>query len=235
MEKIFFCVIIIFISHLSEAQVKQRSVKTEFYTGVGYKFVYLTDPLARNAYPFFQFSKGDFLKEINGVFGVTIDQKYGIELSPAYLFTNSLSSDGFNFTDNSGTRFYVPVQTRLFAVPVNLRFKYYPFSKGYSATLSKMYFGVGGGAMYIEEEITSQIYTDNTRLNFITSRNAKESMWTSNYEILVGIGNFSKIGYGFELSYRIVPLKQLQTKALITEIASNFSSVNFAANIIFSF
>jgi hypothetical protein len=60
-------------------------------------------------------------------------------------------------------------------------------------------------------------------------------MWTSNYEILVGIGNFSKIGYGFELSYRIVPLKQLQTKALITEIASNFSSVNFAANIIFSF
>ncbi|MEO8665182.1 MAG: hypothetical protein ABI462_06775 [Ignavibacteria bacterium] len=235
MKKIFCLLVMILICDHSSAQVKRRSVSSEFYTGVGYKFVFLTNPDARDAYPFFQLSNGDFLKEIDGYFGVTINGKYGIELSPAYLFTNALNSDGFSFTDNLGTRFYVPVDTRLFAVPINLKLKFYPFASGKSETFSKMYFGIGGGAMYIEEEVTSQIYTDDTRFNYIGTRHYDESSWTSNYEILLGIGNFSKIGYGFELSYRIVPLKHLNNKPLITDVASNFNSVNLSANIIFSF
>lgn len=231
MMSIFVIVLIILFSSSSYSQIKQRSVSTSVYIGIGYKFVFLTNKDARDAYPFFQLSNGDFLKEIDGVFGVTIDEKYGIEFSPAYLFTNSLSSDGFYFNDS----FFVPAQTRLFALPINIRFKYYPFAENYGSSVSKIYFGVGGGPIYINEEITNQIYDNENRLIYYRARTSETDFWTSNFELMAGIGSFSKIGYGFELSYRVVPLKQSRAKPLVTEIVNNFSSINFSANIIFSF
>lgn len=237
MKKILLILILIIISAgASFGQIKQRANNTEFYLGFGYKFVFLTNPDARNSYPFFQLSSGDFLKEIDGYFGAKVNQKFGVEFSPAYLFTNAVNSDGFYFTDvTNGTRFYVPVQTRLFAVPLNIRFKYFPFPQNYSSVLGQFYFGGGGGAMYATEEITSQIYSDETRFNYLTSRSYKESFWTSNFEMMIGIGSFAKIGYGFELSYRFVPLKHLNDKPLVTATASNFNSINFSANVFFSF
>lgn len=235
MKKIFFLILTLFAFNISYSQIKQRTVNTAVYAGLGYKFVFLTNPSARNAYPFFQLSSGDFLKEIDGIFGVTINESYAVELAPAYLFTGAVSSDGFYFTNAGVTQFYEPIQTRLFALPLNIKFKYYPFAKNYTSTLSKFYFGAGGGALYINEEVTSRIYSDENRSNYLGAVNAKSNSWTSNYEMFVGIGSFSKIGYGFELSYRFVPLKENKTKPLITEIVSNFNSVNLAANIIFTF
>lgn len=235
MKKLFLCLVAIYISNVCFSQVKKRSTDVSLYTGVGYKFVFLTNPQARNAYPFFQLSRGDFLKEIDGFFGLMIDDKYAVELAPAYLFTNALSSDGFFFTDNNGRRFYLPQQTRLFALPINLRFKYFPFAKNYKSSWSKFYFGAGGGAMYTNEEITNQIYTDETRISYLGARTSENNFWTSNFEFLLGINSFSKIGYGFELSYRYVPLNQSKTNPLITSLVGNFSSINFAAKIIYTF
>lgn len=231
MKKLLFIFLLLVICSNVYSQVKKRSTSVSVYTGIGYKFVFLTDPAARDAYPFFQLSKGDFLKELDGFFGVTIDEKYAVEFSPAYLFTNSVSSDGFNFRDT----FFLPQQTRLFALPLNLRFKYFPFVKKYSSALSKVYIGVGAGAIYVNEEITNSLYKDNSRLNYIRAQTYKNNFWTSNYEILLGINSFSKIGYGFELSYRFVPLNQPQTIPLITSLAGNFNSANFVANIVFTF
>jgi len=229
MKKLLFIFLFFIFCSNAFSQVKTRSTSVSFYTGVGYKFVFLTNPMARDAYPFFQLSHGDFLKEIDGFFGVTIDERYSVEISPAYLFTNSVnSSDGFNFLDT----FYLPQQTRLFALPLNVRFKYFPFVKNYASTLNKVYIGVGAGAMYINEEITNQLSKNNS---FITTRTYENSFWTSNYEVLVGINSFSKIGYGFELSYRFVPLNQPHTIPLITSLAGNFNSANFVANIVFIF
>lgn len=238
MRKLFlFLLLLLFlVSDVSISQIKQRSSSINVYTGIGYKFVFLTDPDASDAYPFFQLSNGDFLKEINGFFGVTLNEQYGIEFSPSYLFTNTLGSDGFYYDNGVTRRFYEPAQTRLAAIPVNLRFKFYPFAKNYSSSLSKMYLGFGGGMMYINEEITSQIYEDEGELNYLGIRTAEDSFWTHDFEFLLGIGSFSKIGFGFELSYRLVPLDDaIESNPLITYIASNFNSINLAANIVFSF
>ncbi len=217
------------------SQVKHRTADETVYMGIGYKFVFLTNQTARDAYPFFQLSNGDFLKEIDGFLGVTINEKYGVEFSPSYLFTNSVSSDGFYYSANSNRRFYVPTETRLFALPLNIKFKYYPFADNYSSSLSKLYFGIGGGGMYISEEILSRIYSDDTQLNYIGAVDAENNFWTSNFEFDIGISSFSKIGYGFELSYRVVPLNQSGAYPLISSLASNLNSVNLSLKIIYSF
>ncbi len=236
MKKIILILFIFLFSGSSYSQIKQRSLSTNVYTGIGYKFVYLTDPDASDAYPFFQLSNGDFLKEIDGFLGVILNESYCVEFAPSYLFTNKNGNEGFYFGEGSSRYYYVPSQTRLSAVPLNLRFKYYPFAKNYSSTLSKMYFGIGAGMMYVSEEITSKVYTDDTEFNYLYARTADNDFWTGDYEFLLGVGSFSKIGFGFELSYRLVPLNNTSdNKPLISYIASNFNSINFAANIIFSF
>ncbi len=221
----------------SFSQIKQRSQSTNVYTGIGYKFVFLTDPDANDTYPFFQLSNGDFLKEIDGFLGVTLNETYGIEFSPAYLFTNTYGGgDGFYYDNGVNNRFYVPVQTRLTSVPLNVRFKFYPFAKNYSSTFNKVYFGIGGGMMYVSEEITSDFYADESESLFLGTRTADDSFWTHDFEFLIGVGSYSKIGFGFELSYRLVPLDNAaESNPLISYIASNFNSINLAANIIFSF
>jgi hypothetical protein len=88
----------------------------------------------------------------------------------------------------------------------------------------------------VSEEITSRVYSDDTEFNYLYARTADNDFWTGNYEFLIGTSSFSKIGFGFELSYRLVPLNNTtDSKPLISFIASNFNSVNLAANIIFSF
>lgn len=236
MKKIILIFLIFLFSGISYSQIKQRSLSTNVYTGIGYKFVYLTDPDASDAYPFFQLSNGDFLKEIDGFLGVIFNESYCAEFAPSYLFTNKNGNEGFYFGEGSSRYFYVPSQTRLSAIPLNLRFKFYPFAKNYSSTLSKVYLGIGAGMMYVSEEITSKVYTDDTEFNYLYARTADNDFWTGDYEFLLGVGSFSKIGFGFELSYRLVPLNNnSDNKPLISYIASNFNSVNFAANIIFSF
>ena len=87
----------------------------------------------------------------------------------------------------------------------------------------------------MDEEITSQIYIDEFTSSYLGAVTAQNSFWTTDYEILLGIGSFSKIGFGFELSYRFVPLNNTTSKPLVSYLASNFNSVNLAANIILSF
>lgn len=235
MKKIFIALLFFFLTGNLFAQIKQRSLSTNVYTGIGYKFVFLTDPDANDAYPFFQLSNGDFLKEIDGFLGVTFSEMYGLEFAPSYLFTNKNGNEGFYFGTGASRYFYVPYQTRLSAVPLNLRFKFYPFAKNYASSLSKVYVGFGAGMMYVNEEITSKVYSDDTEFNYLYARTAENDFWTGDYEFLLGTSSFSKIGFGFELSYRLVPLNNTESKPLISYIASNFNSVNLAANIIFSF
>ncbi len=236
MKKLFLIIIFIgFSASLSFSQIKERNSSSSIYTGFGYKFVFLTNSVARNAYPVFQLSNGDFLKEIDGYLGATFYEKFGVEFSIGYLFTNSVDSDGFYFTDSNGKRFYVPVNTRLFGLPMSLRLKYYPFSKNYSSSLSKFYFGGGGGAIFIDEEITNEIYADDNQFNYLGARTYKDEFWAATFEFYVGIGSFSKIGYGFELGYRFIPLNKSLAKPLITNIASNFNSLNLNANVLFTF
>lgn len=89
--------------------------------------------------------------------------------------------------------------------------------------------------MYIDEQITNQVYSENSRINYLGTYTYKNDFWTPDYEILLGINSFSKIGFGFELSYRFVPLNQSRVNPIISSVADNFNSINFTANIIYSF
>ncbi|MBV6479065.1 MAG: hypothetical protein HGGPFJEG_01826 [Ignavibacteria bacterium] len=234
--KIFLNIVLLLICLTdSQSQIKQRSSSISYYTGIGYKFVILTNPTASDAYPFFQLSDGDFLKELDGFFGVTINEIFALEFSPSYLFTNKQSSDGFYFQDNNGLRFYYPVDSRLNAIPLNLTFKLFPFAKNYSSFLNKMYLGGGGGFIYFNEETTNQIYDNESQTGYLGARTYKNDFWTSNFEVTLGISSFSKIGFGFEVNYRFVPLDNKHDKPLVTSLAGNFNSVNLSANIIYTF
>lgn len=235
MTKIISVLILFIISQNTFAQIKERSSSSSVYAGMAYKFVYLTDKTVEDAYPFFQLNSGDFMKELDGFIGITFNERYTLEFSPAYLFTNSTGNNGFYFTENSERLFYYSQQTRLNALPLNGRIKFHPFAKTGNNTLEKMYFGLGAGAMYINEEMSNQIFTDESRSDYRGIKTFSNDFWTINYEILLGIASFSKIGVGFELSYRFVPLNQNKSKPLITSVAANFNSANLAANIIYTF
>lgn len=236
MKKYLLIVLIIFISSNSFSQIKSRSDNINYYAGIGYKLVFLTDNTARNAFPFFQLSSGDFMKEITGQFGAVFNEIIAAEFAPAYMFTTSYSTDGFYYTGAvNGRRFYVPTDSRLFALPLNLKVKVFPQGKNYTSFLNKVYLSAGAGMMYFSEEIIAQVYTDDINYNYIGSARADDEFWNFNYEFAIGLASYSKIGYGFELSYRIVPLDNDVNKPLITTISSNFNSVNLSANIVFSF
>ncbi|HMQ68494.1 MAG TPA: hypothetical protein PKA90_01520 [Ignavibacteria bacterium] len=235
MKKIIIIVLLLLVPVISRSQIKQRSMKQNVYVGIGFKLIWLTDPQASDAYPFFQLSGGDFLKEIDGIIGITLNEQYGFEFSPGYLYSNALNNDGYYYDSETERRFYVPTQSRFYTIPLNAKFKYYPFAKNYSSSFSKMYFGIGAGPMYINEEITGQIYSDEGQV-FIGNRSASDNFWTGNYEIMIGTGSFSKIGFGFEVSYRFVPLPHdVKSNPLITSLATNFNSINLTGNILFSF
>jgi hypothetical protein len=236
MKKILIVIVILLLSDYSISQVKSRTTVTSLYAGIGYKFVFFTGSITSNAYPLFQFSNGEFLREINGFFGVSINNKYAIEFNPSYLYSNTANSDGFYFTESNRQRlFYVPEQSRLLAVPLLARFKFFPFSENYKSTTSKMYLGIGGGAIYINEEVVNFIYPDQSSFNTLGAATYENDFWSQNYELFVGINSFSQIGYGFEVSYRLIPLNQNKSKPLISSVSGNFNSINLSANIIFSF
>jgi len=227
MKKYILTALILFISSNSFSQIKSRSDNINYYAGIGYKLVFLTDNTARNAFPFFQLSSGDFMKEITGQFGAVFSETIAAEFAPAYMFTTSYSTDGFYYTGAvNGSRFYVPTDSRLFALPLNLKVKVFPQGKNYTSFLNKVYLSAGAGI---------QVYTDDINYNYIGSARAEDEFWNFNYEFAIGLASYSKIGYGFELSYRVVPLDNDVNKPLITTISSNFNSVNLSANIIFSF
>ncbi len=131
--------------------------------------------------------------------------------------------------------FYVPNTTSFMALPVNLKAKYYPFTKDMISHMSNFYLGFEAGMTYIKEEMNNYIYTDNTMTNFLKAEIEKNSFWKPDFAISVGYGSTAKFGYGFEASYRFIPLDGNSTLPLTTSMAKDMNSVNLTAKLIFSF
>lgn len=240
--KLFFLILALtfFVFDLS-AQIKKRSDASAYYTGAGYKFIYFTDSEARTAYPFFDLSSQAFAKELSGFFGVILNEQYAVELSPSYIFSNDYGGDddqdmGFYFGSGSDQKYYVPVDASMYALPVNIRGKYFPFGKDYSSPFNQLYFGAGAGPMYISEEMSHKVYEDESRLDYLFPATGGQSFWTYNVEFIAGLAAVSTFGVGFDISYRIVPLSSVKDKKpLVTSIADNFNSFNAAINVIYRF
>jgi hypothetical protein len=129
----------------------------------------------------------------------------------------------------------LPNNADLFALPINVNIKFYPFTSDLLSPVSNLYIGFGGGAMYISEEFDNQIYSDNTLTSFVGYQKSKNNFWNENLLLMVGFNSPARFGYAVELGYRLVPLKGKKDKPLTTSIASNFNSVNLTFKAIFSF
>lgn len=237
-------ILFLMLSFVSESvsQIKQRSQSKVIYTGAGYKFVLFTDGDAQEAYPFFDFTSQAFVKEVDAFIGVVIGESVALEFSPSYMFSNDYGggeSDevgGFSFSSNGTSRFYVPTSSHLYAIPINIRAKYFPFSRDYSSAFNMFYIGGGGGPVFISEEMEQRVYSDDSRLDYLGATRNEDSFWTYNIEAIAGIATVPKFGIGFELCYRLIPLSSASgNKPLITSIADNFNNVDFALNIIYKF
>ena len=238
--KLFFLalVIICFANSYSDsfAQVKTRE-SSQAYVGVGYSFVIFTNSDMTDSYPLFG-SSGDFLKEVNFFGGIRVSRSLALELSPSIMFSNTSNSKGFYYGNPSVAgrdSFYVPNTTSFLSLPINLKVKYYPFTKDMISQISNFYVGFEAGMVYVKEEFNNYVYTDNTMSRFARSQTDKNSFWKPDFGISIGFGSTAKFGYGFEASYRFISLEGDRKYPLTTSLAKDMNSVNLTAKLIFSF
>lgn len=237
MARFIFNIILLSILFLNslQAQIKERSSSAYPYAGIGYSFIIFTDSKVSDIYPFLDFNNNNFLSEINPFFGVRINDKVAVELSPSFIFTTARSNKGFAFTQNNQTLYYLPSETSLFSLPININVKVYPFTADMLSFISNIYVSGGGGPMYIKEKYTNYVYTNSNFTGFFDIETAEHSTWKAHYSMGIGYGSFSRFGYNFEVSYRIVPLSPDKKKPVVTSLANNFNSVNLSAKITFNF
>ncbi len=234
-------VLICFANSYSDsfAQVKTRE-SSQAYVGVGYSFVIFTNSDMTDSYPLFG-SSGDFLKEVNFFGGTRVSRSFALEVSPSIIFSNAINNKGFYFPPKStgpthwDEQFYVPNTASFLSIPVNLKAKYYPFTKDMISQISNLYIGFEAGMAYVKEEFTNYIYADNTMSSFVGSRTDKNSFWKPDFGISIGYGSTAKFGYGFEASYRFISLEGDGKYPLTTSLAKDMNSVNLTAKLIFSF
>jgi hypothetical protein len=223
----------------SFAQIKTRET-SQAYAGVGYSFVIFTNGDMTDSYPLFG-SSGDFLKEVNFFGGIKASKSFALEVSPSIIFSNAVNNKGFYYRSPSDLtlgneqKFYVPNTTSFMSLPVNLKVKYFPFTKDLISQMSNIYVGFEAGMAYVKEEFINYIYTDNTMTTFVRSQTDKNSFWKPDFGISIGYGNAAKFGYGFEASYRFIPVEGDNAYPLTTSMAKNMNSVNLTAKLIFSF
>lgn len=221
----------------SFAQVKTRE-SAQAYAGMGYSFVIFTNSDMTDSYPLFG-SSGDFLKEINFFGGLRASRNFALELSPSIIFSNANNSKGFYYKLPGPTHldqnFFVPNTTSFLALPINLKAKYYPFTKDLISQMSNFYLGFEAGMVYVKEEVNNSIYFDNTMTTFTGSKTFSNSFWKPDFGISIGYGSTAKFGYGFEASYRFIPLDGDNKYPLTTSIAKDMNSVNLSVRLIFSF
>ncbi|MBS1515528.1 MAG: hypothetical protein JSS63_10865 [Bacteroidetes bacterium] len=233
---VIFSLVLIFILSAGEIfpQVKTRET-TQVYAGMGYSFVVFTNTTMSDAYPVFG-SSGDFLKEINFFGGVRANRNLAVELSPSFIFSNAVNSKGFTYTSILGnTGYYVPNTTTFLSVPLNIKLKYFPFTQDLVSQLSNIYIGAEVGMAYVKEETSNYIYANSSLTNFIGIKTDKNSFWKPDFGISIGYASTAKFGYGFEASYRFIPLDGNNTLPLTTSMAKDMNSVNLTAKLIFSF
>ena len=220
---------------MSKLQPKRKTVTS--YYGAGYTFVIFTSAPMNEAYPVFDTRKGDFLSEINVYFGFAIAKAVTIELEPSILFTNTDRTISYyrnppqiinGYSYDYVTAFHLGLLS--FIPTVNVRF--FPFFK--QAGFARLIFlGAGAGGAWIREEYD---YYGGVLGNYgqYQTYTASTSQWAPVLRLMIGAtGSGGQFGFGGELRYNIIPLKQ-NNEAFQTRIAPNFNSVDLTLRFYFS-
>lgn len=219
------------------AQPKKRKTVNSYF-GAGYSLMIFTDSELNSIYPVFDTRSGNFLSTINLFFGFSIAKAVTLEIEPSLVFSNSSKS----FT----TPLTIPHQPEngsyahstnigLFAIPIALNARFFPFYK-MTTSFARLFFVGGGGGMVFVKEDYDITYDNNPNPSFYyTGNTASTSQWAPLFRIIAGFtGAGGMFGFGGEVRYNIVPLKQEANSPFKTRIAKNFNSVDLSLRFYFS-
>jgi len=223
-----------------KAQLKTRKT-VNMYFGAGYSFVIFTNNVMNSGYPVLDTRSGDFLSEVNLYFGLSIAKTLTLEFEPSILFTRNNRTDAINLTTpvyyNGNSYYYdFPSTQSMLAFPLAINARFFPFYK--LQTFFRLFFvGAGAGTIWIHEDndhnlsINSNYYYYDPNNFFFSSTT---SQWAPLFRIMTGFsGSGGAFGFGGEIRYNIVPLKN-NGDPFRTRIAKNFNSVDIAARFYFS-
>jgi len=219
---------------------KRKAVNT--YFGAGYSFIIFTNSQLNELYPLLDTRNGTFLTDINLFFGFAIAQAVALEFEPSFLFTssskvirtftgighNNVATDTVAYSSNIG----------MFAIPITANVRFFPFFK--LTSYARLFFiGVGGGMAWIKEDYDNY-YTHDPNLNTggyygLGGISESTSQWAPVIRGMMGFtGTGGQFGFGGEIRYNIIPLKEELHSPFRTRIATNFNSVDINLRFYFS-
>lgn len=227
-KSIIFLLLLITFNSLT-SQIKDRD-KGYPYAGVGYSLIIFTNSDASKIYPVLNLNTSSFLSEINISAGYKFNKNIALEFNPSIIFSSANNNKGFYYRDKTaGTNyFYLPNKANLFTIPLNVKMKVFPFAKKSFSFADNIFFGIGGGPMYINEQYDNSVYPQESfyQTNPIKFQTNSNNFWRYNAVVSCGYDYAGTIGVGFEVSYRIVPLAIDGPSPVISSVASNFNSIN---------
>jgi len=217
---LFIKFILLLIVQLTYAQ-KQTGNENYFSLRLGYNFDIFTNPDVYDIYPVINFKEGTFMKEVSFEAGYRLNKKISLSFTPSLIFTSTSNNKGFNFYSAGQTKYYYPLQSDLFLLPLNLNLKVYPFD---GKVGERLYFSISGGSSYIKEEYNNLIYLSDRSVVPLGSVISKNSFWRQNATVSAGMDfSLNKYGLNIELGYRFIPLAINSDKPLVSSFASNFN------------
>ncbi|HEY5125219.1 MAG TPA: outer membrane beta-barrel protein [Ignavibacteria bacterium] len=228
-------VIFLFSSFTSVAQYKNRE-SSQMYAGLGYSLVFFTNSDVSSIYPTIDLDRSGLLSEVNGFYGIKFNNYLAVEFTPSFLFArNTQRADGNWYTQNNQHLWYIPQDASLFALTINLKAKVFPFGNNQQSLLKDFYIGTGGGMVYIKEQARNYIYSDSSySMNYLRVQDDKNDVWAPNFTLSLGISSASNFAYGFDITYRVVPMPIKRNTPLSSSNASNYNSINLSARVLFN-
>ena len=225
-------------------QLKKRKTVNSYF-GAGYSFIIFTNKYMSEAFPILDTRSGSFLTNINLFFGFAIAKAVTLEIEPSIMFTSNTKqvdyqlSKPFVSTTNGNLNYAHTYTNGLIALPLALNVRFFPFFK--LKSYARLFFiGGGVGAAWIREE-NDIVYNNspNTYTIYGTGNEYRSgittSQWAPLFKVMAGItGTGGQFGFGGELRYNIVPLKQDMTQPFATRFAKDFNSVDITLRFYFS-
>lgn len=228
----------LFTGFEKDYQLKTRKTVSTYF-GAGYSLMIFTNKYMSSAFPVLDTRSGSFLTNINLFIGFAIAKAVTLEFEPTILFTSNNKVIDYHFStphviNNTSYTYGHTYTNGLLAFPLALNVRFFPLFK--QKGFARLFFiGGGVGAAWIREEndiVYNDIPVGGYNYGYTTE---STSQWSPLFKAMIGFtGSGGQFGFGGELRYNIIPLKQDMTQPFATRFAKDFNSVDLTLRFYFS-
>lgn len=228
-------------SYKETFQLKKRKTVNSYF-GAGYSLIIFTNSKINELYPILDTRNGTFLTNISLFFGFAIAQAVSMEIEPGLLFTSSSKTikTSLNAPHTTGSNDSIAYSSNvsMFAIPLAVNVRFFPFFK--LKSYARLFFiGGGVGTIWIKEDYDNY-YSDNPNLytgGYYGFGGVSEStsQWAPLFRAMIGVtGTGGQFGFGGEVRYNFIPLKEEAHSPFRTRVAKDFNSVDINLRFYFS-